>query len=127
MTVMEQIGMISTLARERGMTYGEYVSTYGDKIPAPQARDAKPIQPKKCVVCGAEFVSKFPNRTRCYDCIAIDARPPRKHKFTKVYDRACTLCGAVVRTTQAPRQGCNIYCGTCREIAKRSYAKKTDH
>lgn len=126
MTVMEQIGMILTLARERGMTYGEYVSTYGDKIPGlvpdrqpePVIEDAKV---RRCKICGQEFSPEVHNQLRCRKCIDAGIVRHRKRIPVKIYERECTRCGAQVSTTQAPRRGCNLYCEACREIVSKLY------
>ena len=110
-----KISEIAGLARQAGMSYGRYVAVCGDGLGA-DAMPARREKVKVCVKCGGTFTEGGANRKLC-DVCSGRAEVGRKKRATRVYERECTLCGGIVRTTQAPRRGCNLYCDACRPLA----------
>ena len=92
---MLSIGDIAVLARQAGMTYGEFVARYPEKCSEmPKRKPGKviPIQDKttrECVVCGKLFVIRTASQKTCSAVCSTERNRQRnreswaknKHKY----------------------------------------------
>lgn len=138
MTAMEQIAEISCLARDAGMTYGAYISKFGNPFDAVK-KPAWMLTLKKnervCKVCGEVFEVKtgrgYSRRKTCYECekkrkekIAQEDKPKRT-RTVKEYVVKCSRCGKLTTIRRPPGKWKN-FCAECRPLAKKKWREEHD-
>lgn len=124
---MEQITKISLLAREAGMTYGEYISQYGDQFDSPVYPSKLGKHERICKTCGKVFHlrkgadGRYNERKTCFVCEEDRKANPKQKKKThakRLFVVKCSVCGRNMTTGRAPWAGCKNYCPICKPIVK---------
>lgn len=127
---MNLIERLCVEAQAAGMSYGQYVATLNRE----QIKAFTPVTVAKggakCKICGKFFK---PGKTKrgyasksatCPKCIeekkqkAEEEKKNKRHRTMKERIANCTRCGTEIITKQPHREGCNLYCRTCKvEVA----------
>lgn len=126
---MTNMEWIEQIAKEGGVHYGKTVNRNPEKY---RFAKIESIQDKRtCEKCGNLFApeilrdGKVSEKKKCPTCIEerrleLEREGERKNKKQRrIYMRECSLCGAEVETTQAPRGRVPIYCLNCRKNRKK--------
>ena len=126
---MTNMEWIEEIVKQGGVHYGHTVQRNEAEGKAPPT--AKIRNQRKCETCGKWFDpdiladGSISRKKRCRECITkIHDEIQRKKlerlkKKRKEYERKCDRCGAIVKTTQAPRSNVPIYCVDCRKNRKK--------
>lgn len=128
---MNLIDKLCSEAKSVGMSYGQYVATLNREQEL-AFTPKKQIEKKgvKCKVCGEFFKPEktkrgYVSKSRtCPKCIELkhqkaeEEKKTKRHRTMKERIANCTRCGTEIITTQPHREGCNLYCRTCKvEVA----------
>lgn len=127
MTSMEQINLISQRAREAGMTYGAYISKYGNQLGSPVYPSKLEKHERICKKCGAVFQlrkgpgGQYNERKTCFQCEENQKNksvPAKKTHVKRFFVVRCSECGRTMTTGRAPWDGCKNYCTRCKPIVE---------
>lgn len=133
MTAMEQITQVSILARNAGLSYGEYVKKFGSPFPPPERVTKLEKHERVCTKCGKVFEPGLTksglrsHRTICFECekkCKVGKPKPMGLRKVKEYAVKCSRCGAKMITRRAPSPMLPNYCEECRPIVNRQRCRE---
>lgn len=135
---MDKLTLDAICARRKGMTYGQYMATFGGKTQVKEKEKPaeKPCRYEKtCVICGKTFRTNLSVKITCGEKCAAERNRQRnlenerkRREERKViegpgkYEKTCVICGRVFKTNLAAQITCGKACA-----AERSRQKKLEY